>query len=231
MSVDKIGPLGARPILRVRLGGAPKIAVRAELPKIAVERVRDACNSLALGKQAYRSLLYLSRATSDDIPTLFEASCSPQPQERWQRLWVLCPILTRLARSSPGLRQIRSAFENDMAALQVLAKFADVDAGAVERFFKRTHDDVLDLLLRRLLEYRRDERRRQALVLLIAVVETSAAVLRSALAATAPEYADDLLPLLTIAAEPSTRLSSGRLRERLLALDPKPVSARANHER
>src|SRR4051794_3513373 len=83
--------------------GQPGLFKRAdELPRLTAENITKACDQVTGRDNAYRALLYLTHARLHDLPALFEASRASDVAVRWQRLWILCPFITKMSRSQEG---------------------------------------------------------------------------------------------------------------------------------
>jgi len=173
---------------------------------------------LLTGVRAYQAALALRRLGDSDISTLFEATRGDDLQRRWQLLWVLCPTLSRLARTLIGRRRIAQEFDKDTAALQLVLRFADADSTIVDRFFMRMHDDLVDLLMLRFVRLASDPTRAPVVAQLIATLEFHETPLRESVARTRacidPEALFALMPKLV---RGQAKLSSSRLREVLCA--------------
>ena len=206
----------------VSQSGTTLAAGSAELTVLEAGRVREACERLIAAKQTYRSLLYLNRARLEDVPALFAASHSADLEERWKRLWVLAPFLSRVARHRLGARAIADELRRDLSALQLFVKLVDADNLSADRLLERAHDEILPLVLERVLALRSDPRRLPTAVTLLAAIERREPMLREALSAQLDEAAlATLWPSLVLDREEDKQLSATGLRDKLLALDPK----------
>jgi len=165
----------------MKIGQSFKFVHKDDMPGLEAHRISQACDNLVSATDSYKSLLYLSRAKASDIAEIFEASRSDDVQKRWQRLWVLCPILARLARLDEGKEGIVSDFGKDLAALHMLARFDPAKNVAPKKFFERLKGDLLEELLSVMVSFAADEARSQLVAGIIAVVETSGPVLEAQL--------------------------------------------------
>jgi hypothetical protein len=200
----------------VRLGEEFRFVADDQMPRLEIDHVITACDNIVRGTECYPSLLYLSRARAEDARTLFDATQSSDIRQRWERLWVLSPFFARLARSPEGQKELLDCIRDDLAAVHLLSKFIEQKNDSVKRLFKRTHDDLLKLLLEHLVENYDDSRRLNLLTSIIAMVETDGDVLRKILESFADKQViDETLASLSIKGRHSTRLSSNVLRRKL----------------
>ena len=165
----------------MKLGANFRFVSEEDMPSLDAASIAKACDDLAAGTNCYPGLLYLSRARMKDIPTIFEASRSPDVQVRWQRLWILCPILGRLSRVDESRTNVIEEVTADLPALHMFAKFDPKNNPGPKRFFERVQDELTNKLLHVIIEHRADEPRRNLLVGILAVVETSRFVLEQKL--------------------------------------------------
>lgn len=211
-------PRANAPASGVRIGNHGVFVAEQDMPRLRPDQVAQACDSVVRGEDCYTSLVYLSRARTEDIEALFEASQSPEIRIRWERLWVLSPFFAKLSRLSEGREAIINCMRDDLASVHLLSKFAEQQNQAVQRLFKRLYDPLLNLLLSRLAEYRDDGRRAELLAGILATIETDGDALREALVkAVGERELDPLMPLLFIRYKDPrlNKLSSGLLREKL----------------
>ena len=165
----------------MKIGQSFKFVHKDDMPGLEAHRISQACDNLINATDSYKSLLYLSRAKASDVAAIFEASRSDDVQKRWQRLWVLCPILARLARLDEGKEGIVSDFGKDLAALHMFARFDPAKNVAPKNFFERLKGDLLKELLGVMASFLDDDARSQLVAGIIAVVETSGPVLEAQL--------------------------------------------------
>ena len=205
----------------MKLGRNFRFVAEEDMPSLEADGIAEACDELVQGINCYPSLLYLSRARLKDIPSIFEASRSSDVQVRWQRLWVLCPILARLARAADGRNHVIDEVTADLPALHMFAKFDPKNNPGPRRFFDRLQGDLTDKLLDVIVEHRQDEARRTLLVGILAVVETSQFVLEQKLTERhSASMCQDVMRLLVTedtSGDPK-RLSAEDLRHRLETL-------------
>lgn len=185
---------------------------------IDAEAISGLAERLLAGSRAYQAALSLRRLGEGDVPALFKATQSTDLERRWRLLWVLCPTLSRVARTMMGRRRIAQEFDKDTTALQLVLRFVNSDSTIVDRFLMRMHDDLVDLLLLRFVRFADDSARAPAVAGLIATLEIHEIPLRESIARTradiAPEALFALIPRL-VRGQP--KLSSNRLREVLCA--------------
>lgn len=211
-------PRESKGIGGAKFGKLPVFLLDDQMPRLTGEHIAQACDNVVRGQDTYASLLYLSRARIDDIPALFEASQSYEIKVRWERLWVLSPHFSRLARTDEGRERLLAGFGEDLAGVHLLSKFAEQNNHAVKRMFSRLHDPLLSLLVSRLIEYRTDPRRASLLAGIIGVVETHEDKLQAAVPADADADAVSEAMSMLYVRYPSgygNKLSSGVLRDRL----------------
>ena len=165
----------------MKIGQSFKFVHKDDMPGLEAHRISQACDNLANATDTYKSLLYLSRAKASDVAAIFEASRSDDVQKRWQRLWVLCPILARLARVDAGKVGIVSDFGKDLAALHMFARFDPSKNIAPKKFFERMKSDLLTELLSVMVSFISDEARSNLVAGIITVVETSGPALEARL--------------------------------------------------
>lgn len=207
----------------MKLGESFKFVDKSDMPGLEAHRIAEACDKLIAGSGAYKSLLYLSRARVTDIAEIFEASRSNDVQCRWQRLWVLCPILARLARLDAGRDTIVSDCGKDLAALHMLARFDPSKNVAPKKFFERVREDLLSQLLDVMVGFLEDESRSQLVAGIIAVVETSGPILeRLLIESHGSQLASQVMPMLLVS-DPS------ELRQKVLS--PQDIRRRLEHMR
>jgi|TARA_B100001964_G_scaffold181131_1_gene200271 hypothetical protein len=205
----------------MKLGQSFRFVSDEDMPSLDAQSVAQACDELVQGVNCYSSLLYLSRARLKDIPSLFEASRSNDVQVRWQRLWVLCPILARLARAADGRTDVIEHVATDLPALHMFAKFDPKNNPGPKRFFERLQNDLTNKLLDVIVEHRNDEARRQLLSGILSVVETSKFILEQKLVERHnPSIAQDILRILVTedTSSETKRLSTEDLRHKLETL-------------
>lgn len=210
---------GSKPLGGVRIGNHGPFVLDDQMPRLEAAYIAQACDNIVKAHDTYPSLMYLGRARVPDIAALFEASQSYEIKIRWERLWVLSPYFSRLARLDEGKQAILVAFQEDLAAVHLLSKFAEQNNHAVKRLFTRLHDPLLSFLLERLIQYRDDPRRATLLAGIVGTFETHGDVLRRAMGDVDEATVQDILSLLFVK-YPSpygTKLSSGVLREKLQA--------------
>ena len=185
MSTGKKGPPGTPGLAPgqsgMKIGQSFKFVHKDDMPGLEAHRIAQACDNLANATDTYKSLLYLSRAKVTDVAAIFEASRSDDVQKRWQRLWVLCPILARLARIDEGKEGIVSDFGKDLAALHMFARFDPSKNVAPKKFFERMKSNLLEELLSVMVSFINDEARSNLVAGIIAVVETSGPALEARL--------------------------------------------------
>lgn len=207
----------SKPTGGIRIGKKFVLVRDDAMPRLAAAQIADACDNIIRAQNSYASLLYLSRARSEDVAALLEASQSYEIKVRWERLWVLSPYLSRMARYETGRAALLEGFGEDLAGVHLLSKFAEQNNPSVKKLFQRLHDPLLVMLLKRLQEYRTDPRRAALLSGIIAVVETKEDALREAMKDADEATVADILSLLYVK-YPSgygTKLSSSVLREKL----------------
>lgn len=210
-------PRSAVPIGGIRLGQDFKFVLSDEMPRLSVPAVIKASENIVRGSECYTSLLYLSRARVEDTKTVFMATQSPDIRQRWERLWVLSPFFSRLARHPEAQTILLECMKDDLAAVHLLSKFAEQKNNSVKRLFERLHDGLLDILLEHLVQYQHDFRRTSLLSSIISVIEKNPSVLRAILSKHAKaDVIDELLLLLhTKAGQGMSRLSAQVLRHKL----------------
>jgi hypothetical protein len=208
---------GSKPTGGIRIGKTFVFVLDEAMPRLNAAHIGLACDNIVRGQETYASLVYLSRARLDDLPAVFEASQSYEIKVRWERLWVLSPIFSRLARQKDAYEPLVTGFKDDLAGLHLLSKFAEQNNPAIKRLFGRLHDPILAMLLDRMHAYREDMRRAVLLSGIIAAVETQEKVLRAAMPKDVPEAeAEALLGMLYLKDGPSGgKLSSETLKGKL----------------
>ena len=171
-------------------------------------------------------MLTLNQASVEDVPVLLQASKGSDLDERWKRLWVLTPFLARLARSLHGAHALALELKGDMAALQLMLKFIESDHAPAERLILRAHDELLPLVLDKLVSFRDDARRAPLAIALVAAVERRASVLRPALLERLPAAeAEALMARLRADGDDDKQLSAAELRDKLLQQTPRQADA------
>lgn len=209
---------GSKPTGGIRIGKTSVFVLDEAMPRLEAAQIGLACDNVVRAQESYASLVYLSRARAEDVTAIFEASQSYEIKVRWERLWVLCPFLARLARQTEAQAALVAALKEDLAGLHLVSKFAEQNNPSVKRLFSRLHDPMVVMLMERLREYRTDPRRAALLSGIIAIVETNEEVLRKAIGKdTAPAIAEEMMRLLYIKAGASTgsKLSSNTLKGKL----------------
>lgn len=204
----------------IRLGKTFIFVLDEAMPPLEAEHISQACDNIIRGQEVYASLVYLSRAQPSDVPAVVEASTSYEIKTRWERLWVMCATLARLARRPEGQEALVASFKEDLAGLHLVSKFADQNNPAVKRLFSRLKPLMLPMLLEKLVEHQNDPRRGALLCGIVAHLETQEALLRAAMPKGLGEdrVAELTAMLYTVAVKKSARtLSSGVLKERLHA--------------
>jgi hypothetical protein len=202
----------------IRLGQNFIFVLDEAMPPLQADHIATACDNVIRGQEVYASLVYLSRAQPSDVPAVMEASSSYEIKVRWERLWVLCGTLARLARRPEGQEALVASFKDDLAGLHLVSKFAEQNNPAIKRLFARLKPTLLPMLLGKLAEHLNDPRRGALLCGIIAHLETQEEVLRAAMPKELPPSTIDALMqmLYTVAVGQSRRtLSSGVLKERL----------------
>lgn len=155
----------------MRIGQQFKFVRDKDMPRLEAERIAQACDDVVSKRNCYKSLLYLSRARTDDVGCLFEASRHQQAQIRWQRLWVLISAFSRLSRAPRGAGEIHENIKSDFPALHMLTKFDPTSNVAAERFFDRMHDYLLPEVLSLLIKHRLDAKRAPLLAAIVARIQ------------------------------------------------------------
>ena len=189
-----------------------------QMPGVTVDHIAQSSDNVVRGRDAYHSLLYLSRIRPHESSVLWQASQSFEIKVRWERLWVLSPYLAKIARYEEGRLGLVDAMKEDLAGVHLLSKFMDQNNPSVKRMFKRLHDPLLTLLMSRLIQYRSDSRRSNLISGIVATFETDSEVLRTTLSACTKiqQEVEDMLALLVVRHRGSRhRLSSGVLRDKL----------------
>lgn len=207
----------SKPTGGIKIGKTFVMVSEEAMPRLMATQIADSCDNIIRAQNSYASLLYLSRARSEDVPALLEASQSYEIKIRWERLWVLSPYLSRMARHEAGREALLEGFKEDLAGVHLLSKFAEQNNPAVKKMFQRLHDPILVMLLKRLQEYRNDPRRAALLSGIVAVVETKEDALRAAMPDADEATIADVLSLLYVK-YPSghgSKLSASVLREKL----------------
>lgn len=207
----------SKPTGGIRIGKKFALVEEEGMPRLEATRIAESCDNIIRAHRSYASLLYLSRARSEDVPALLEASQSYEIKVRWERLWVLSPYLSRMARHEAGRAALLDGFKEDLAGVHLLSKFAEQNNPSVKKLFQRLHDPILAMLLTRLQEYRTDPRRAALLSGIIAVVETKEDVLRAAMGDADEATVADILSLLYVKypSGQGSKLSASVLREKL----------------
>lgn len=209
---------GSKPTGGIRIGKTFVFVLDEAMPRLEAAHIGLACDNVVRGQESYASLVYLSRAKTEDVAAIFEASQSYEIKVRWERLWVLSPFIARLARQADAQEAIVAAFKDDLAGVHLLSKFAEQNNPAVKRLFSRLHDPMLSMLMGRLCEYRTDPRRAALLSGIIATIDTNEEVLRKALGKDVTQaIADEVLGMLYLKAGASggSKLSSNTLKGKL----------------
>lgn len=204
----------------IRLGKTFIFVLDEAMPPLEVDHISQACDNIIRGQEVYASLVYLSRAQHTDVPAVIEASTSYEIKTRWERLWVMCATLARLARRPEGQEALVTSFKEDLAGLHLVSKFAEQNNPAVKRLFERLKPKLLPMLMEKLAEHRDDPRRGALLCGIVAHVETQEHSIRAAMPKGMGEdqVAELTAMLYTVAAKKSAKtLSSGLLKERLHA--------------
>lgn len=209
---------GAKATGGMRVGEHFPFVPQANMNRLRPEEVGQACDNVVRGHKVWASLLYLGRAQPEDVAALLEASQSYEIKVRWERLWVLCPYLARIARAPEAQAPLTEALQADVAGLHLVSKFAEQNNPSVKRLFARLHDRLLAALLQKLCASVREPRRCALLCSIVAAIETQGEVLRAALPQKVePAVRAQAMELLYVAPDrpKSRRLSSETLRERL----------------
>ena len=204
----------------MRLGKQFKFVPEYDLPHLESKRIAKVCDDLVAGQQCYQGLLYLGRACVHDIEAVFEASQDKQTKVRWQRLWVLSPVLSRLARSSEGAAQIRLCLLDDFPALHLMSKFDQTANTASGRFFKRMGSFFLPDVIDMLIKHYQSPKRASLLANIVACFEPTMAAVQRALKQAPPDVREEVLALLPEEIHNNTphRLDTQSLRKKLTAL-------------
>lgn len=204
----------------IRLGQHFVFVLDEAMPPLQAEQISLACDNVIRGQEVYASLVYLSRAQAADVPAIMEASTSYEIKTRWERLWVLCAPLARLARREEGQQALVGCFKEDLAGLHLISKFAEQNNPGVKRLFSRLKPILLPMLLGKLAEHQDDARRGALLCGIIATLETQDDLIRAAMPKeVAAQDVDALMAMLYTVSVPGRHknLSSGVLKERLQA--------------
>ena len=190
----------------------------SKMPSLDAEHVGKACDHIVRGHDTWASLLYLSRAQPGDVGLLLEASQSYEIKVRWERLWVLSPFFSRLARRDDARPTLTKAFAEDVAGLHLLSKFAEQNNPSVKKLFARLKPTLLPALLGRLCDHASEPRRAALLCSIIAAMETSEAALQAAFGKSVTSHQKEAAMNMLYHVEPKDKaktLSSSTLRERL----------------
>ncbi len=211
-------PRNNRPLGGLKVGKEGRFVLDEQIPALEVEQIGAACDNIVRGTQVYSSLLYLGRARNGDIPALLAASESSEVRVRWERLWVLTPFLSRLARQEEGRAALLQGLQEDLAGIHLLSKFAEQNNPSLTRMFKRLHDPLLRFLLRALAEDVDDPRRSALISGIVAVLEQKEDAIRKCLPEDLPEpLAQTVMDILYTKPniDYGSRLSSTLLRDKL----------------
>lgn len=196
------------------------------MPFLDTARVAAAADAIATGSQVWRGLSYLGRARLKDIPALVEATRHKDASIRWRRLWVLCGVLARLARSPEGQGSLRAQLTADLAALNILARFEAGANAAAGRLLERLADALLPDLVDLLVTHRADPRRAPLFVRIVDRLAPDPERIHLALAPQPPEVTQAVVRLLPKRHGPITRrIDTAALGARLAALNTTGESA------
>lgn len=210
----------------VRVGYAGGIAAR-KAPPLGLERVSQACDDLQRGRDCYRAVVTLRRASAADLDSLFAATRAKEANVRWARVWTMAPFIARASRDTAGRQRTADNLGADLTAMHIVAQQRHRGSGAARRILERAREPLLRVLLTKLDAMKRDTRRCGLVAGMIAAVETSETPLRTAIGATFGDAAlPELLPLLEIREPDPDRpaMSTGSLGRtlgtRLASLEP-----------
>ena len=209
---------GAKATGGMKVGEKFTFVPDANMPRLTAEEIGKACDNVVQGREVWASLLYLGRASVEDLPALMEASQSYEIKVRWERLWILAPYMARLARRDEARAPLAQALQEDVAGLHLISKFAEQNNPAVRRLLARLRAPLLAALLQKLCDNIREPRRCALLCSIVATLETGEEALRASLPKDAKgEVKEQVMRLLYVAParERSKRLSSATLREKL----------------
>ena len=194
----------------VKMGKRTLFVTKDQIPLLDLHRVIEATYMVANGIDTYPHLVYLSRARDGDLSTVYEASRDIDVNERWRRLWVLCPVLARLARNKCAQTNLCELLAEDLAALHMFSKFdANLNPG-VDRLFKRLNETLLPKVLDVLVNLRHDSTRSHLIAGIIVAIQPEARMVKSVLEEFQPEsIVRELLDILPFSSEAYSKQKKG----------------------
>jgi hypothetical protein len=131
----------------MQIGSEFRFVRYADLPALTEEKVRTALDHLEVGRGIYPALLVLASARAEDVQLVLDATTAGSLEERWKRLWSVCPTLTRLSRSPVGREQLLVGLTEDLVACSLLVRLEAQRHRSLRKLFVRMQSTLVPALL------------------------------------------------------------------------------------